>query len=732
MKKQLLLFGATIIAFALNAQTPLETFRFTSGNTIGENGSTGTGSASSITDYTGTPANAIYLDGTQSIDYGNLALNTTSGISFSFWLKPDESLNGAYRVFGKRGVCSNTNMVEVSLNGSNGLVSLAVRTSSGLAMSVRADYLEGVWQQFTFTVDKSDGKARVYRNGEYLGVSSTGISPSSIPATFTGNFLVANGPCVGVDGTKKYQGGFDDLEIYNSTLTAMEIQTSYAASNYDASSFRAQFIEQSLLVHHAFDSTLVSQKIMNEAHIADKDGNKNKALDVQKDRAYDLGNPSIITGNGVSFSFWIRPDVFTGSNIIFGKRSVCTWDNMFAVNANGTSKKINLELRSTAQQSSSVSVDYTPSVWQKITFTIDNAAGKLYSYKNGILEDSSTMTTGSIPSSFTTAASLVVGDGICATNSGMRYNGGIDEIYIYEQTLTPSQIADAFINDNDNMVISKVSEKFDEVRQFFIQNIDVTDRFDPATTTMNTALSLDGATSHNLGNPRIATNSNAGYTFSFWINPETGVGVDQMLFSKRSVCTWTNMFAFRVNGGTDKVTAEFRTTAQKAKAFAIDYIPGEWQQISFTVDFQDKKIRGYRNGVKVDSSTFVGNEFVTNYSSANLFIASDPCNVTMFKGGLDELKIYSIPLEDSEVRGKFQSEIVTELLDFVETKESLELYPNPASSIIYTEEGQLEIFDALGNQVLEAYSEGQLNISNLDSGLYIVIQNSKRTKLIVE
>ena len=66
------------------------------------------------------------------------------------------------------------------------------------------------------------------------------------------------------------------------------------------------------------------------------------------------------------------------------------------------------------------------------------------------------------------------------------------------------------------------------------------------------------------------------------------------------------------------------------------------------------------------------------------------------------------------------------------TPERLAIYPNPATSIINTEEGQLEIMDLTGSPVLSTQSNGKVDVSNLETGIYFVTQNGKRTKLIIE
>ena len=65
-------------------------------------------------------------------------------------------------------------------------------------------------------------------------------------------------------------------------------------------------------------------------------------------------------------------------------------------------------------------------------------------------------------------------------------------------------------------------------------------------------------------------------------------------------------------------------------------------------------------------------------------------------------------------------------------QQGLNIYPNPASSIINTEVGQLDIFDILGNRVLSTESTGKVDVSNLEPGIYFVTQNHKRTSFIIE
>jgi len=77
--------------------------------------------------------------------------------------------------------------------------------------------------------------------------------------------------------------------------------------------------------------------------------------------------------------------------------------------------------------------------------------------------------------------------------------------------------------------------------------------------------------------------------------------------------------------------------------------------------------------------------------------------------------------------------VITSLENLLEKEaKQLVIYPNPATSIINTEEGKLEIIDLTGNLVLSTESTGQVDVSSLDTGIYFVTQNGKNTKLVIE
>ena len=726
MKKILLLLLSLSLVTLGFTQTPapLEHYKFYYGSLTGENGTQGSGVYSSIADVKSENASAVSLSGSQTFNLGKPAINTSSGLTFSFWINPSSSNSGSRVLFGQRSVCTWDNMFAVNVNGTAKTISLELRTVGQKVSSLATSYEPNVWQRITFTVDRSTNEIKVYKNGE---LKSTGTLVSgSLATTFTAsaNLEVANSACAG----NRYVGGLDELKIYNDVLSLNDIVTDYNTQKPNELDVEGNC----LLAHYKFDSSLVDEKNLNPIGTADRNNVEGQAFYLSGSNTADLGNPTIGTANGLTFSFWMKPNgAMTGSRIIFGKRAVCNWDNMFGVRINGDSKQVIVEFRSTAQKATTLLLDYTVGTWQKVTFTVDQNENKVYGFKDGVVKDSVNITASSIPVTFTNNASLRIANDACIGTGLSRYIGGLDELFIYESTLSKTQVANAFSTDNDQQYSPLVRETFNNLSSLFADDMTLEERMEPITSDIDTALSLSGTESYNLGDPEIFTTADKGYTFSFWVRPDASLTGNGIIFGKRNVCTWTNMFGFNYNTVTSTINSEFRTANQKVAGLAVEYTVDEWQQIVYTVNLQDKKIRGYTNGVLTDSVVIVGNEIALNYASANILVANSPCAMDKFKGGLDEIKVYNKPLTHTEVLERYENPVITGLFN-QEERVGLNIYPNPTSSIIYTEIGLLKIVNSVGELVLSTNSNGQVNVAGLESGVYIVSQNSKQTKLIIE
>lgn len=103
---------------------------------------------------------------------------------------------------------------------------------------------------------------------------------------------------------------------------------------------------------------------------------------------------------------------------------------------------------------------------------------------------------------------------------------------------------------------------------------------------------------------------------------------------------------------------------------------------------------------------------------------------------------YSIPDSNfyyglTRLEGIILNIIPTEVSVNEYVKNNLELYPNPATDVIFIKnraenETEYAIFNVVGQEVQSGIADGQISISNLDNGLYIIKIGNQTAKFIVE
>lgn len=76
--------------------------------------------------------------------------------------------------------------------------------------------------------------------------------------------------------------------------------------------------------------------------------------------------------------------------------------------------------------------------------------------------------------------------------------------------------------------------------------------------------------------------------------------------------------------------------------------------------------------------------------------------------------------------------VVTSVEDKLLQENQLTVYPNPATEFIYTGAGFVQIYNQLGSLILSKNSNGKLDVSSLETGVYLLMIDNKRTKLVIE
>ncbi len=711
MKKKITYLISLLSLSAIGlSQTTLEHYKFDNGSVNGENGSIGNSSSplDKIANYKGEANKAINLTG-NSFTLGSPTINTSNGISFSFWIKPKANLPANTIILSQRDVCTGTNMFNINLRGSTQTVSLELRTPNG-ATSLHVNYTPNAWQKITFTVDKSNTKVYAYVDGLLRTTGSLNIM--TLANTYANTPIrVASTVCA----HSKYKGGLDEFRIYESTLTTAQVKNAFTSDG-------VSFDELYLLTHYKFDSTIISEEKINtpnpNANLTDRNQIANSATNLAGGN-FDLDPVNINTNNGITFSFWIKPLAsLAGDKIVLSRRSVCTGTNMFNINLNGSTQKVGIELR-TPIGASGLWVAYTPGVWQKITFSVDKTNAKIRAYVNGVLLQTGNLTASTLAPTFT--GTIKVASSVCNKNP---YKGGLDDVFIYPSKLTDLQISNAYTTDNDNQYNFSYKETFQSgLTNFTNPTLPIIGRTIGNTNSVDNALLLSGQ-SYDLGNPNIFTGQKLGYTFSFWIKPDVSLTGNTVVFGKRAICNHTNMFLVNLNGSTKKISLELRRSTGQVVTHSIGYTPGVWQQIVFIVNLDGNYITTFHNGAEGSTKMMGGNEVSLSYTPT-LKIAKSACPVAPYQGGLDEIKIYRIPLNSQKILDNYNS-VITNVFS-TETVKKATIYPNPVITELTIMQDNLLSVDVLNLNGMRVLSSGnnKVDVSSLENGVYLIQLNTK-------
>lgn len=366
-------------------------------------------------DRNATTFSAQSFDGTRSIAAAKSNIGTANGFSASLWIKP-QSQSGARSVVSERSSCGAVSFFEITLNGTSNTISLVLRNGSVGAGSVAANFTLDEWQKLTYTVDPTNGLLIAYVNG--VEVARKTVNTNVIPASFSSTSLnIGTGACVGNDGTLRYIGDLDDLTLYNKILTPTEVLDAYNADSDDA---------LNPAYSYSFDAdTRIDNNGMNNPYRQAQGGTTN------------LGNPSIRSNVGYTWSFWLNTDLVSTNEAILQKRDVCSHSDMFSFHVL-TDNTIHGEFRTSSQGVHSHRIDFTPNTWQNFTYVANTTNNYMYAYLDGELVDSSLFDATDFPSAYTTGIDLRVGYDICSSKSA--YVGGLDDVKIYNVPLTSDQI----------------------------------------------------------------------------------------------------------------------------------------------------------------------------------------------------------------------------------------------------------------------------------------------------
>lgn len=156
--------------------------------------------------------------------------------------------------------------------------------------------------------------------------------------------------------------------------------------------------------------------------------------------------------------------------------------------------------------------------------------------------------------------------------------------------------------------------------------------------------------------------------------------------------------------------------------------------IHYVCTFDGTIAKVYKNGVLFNSGVMAWNT-VNNANSFKLGI-SEGDFLGFFNGAIDDLKIYNVALNQSQVTGLFLNNNLSN--DSFENLSQTILFPNPVTDTFTIKSGfeieKVEVYNLTGQLVYQSKTT-ENNISNLINGVYLVkvtddLQNVTTSKLI--
>jgi hypothetical protein len=402
-----------------------------------------------------------------------------------------------------------------------------------------------------------------------------------------------------------------------------------------------------------------------------------------------------------TISVWVKMNSFNNNvnqfNPVFHYGHPILSSGSPAFNASVSAENIRL------YYGTNLSVQYTsgtitPSQWVHLVFVYNGTFSQLQFYKNGVLFSSVSpfnINTVNYNDIFT------LGAGVSVLGS---FNGAIDDLKIYDQALTASQIITLY-NPNTpptgllyhHTFNGKVEEEYARAK-FTEPNVNI---FTTGVTMPNAAINIAPGAQRTATFSNVPT-GNSARTVAVWLR----------LVNHNAINWWYgSQNSNQAFGMTIYNSPNFIRIFGWANDFDISQTVngGEWNH--FVITHDGTTLRVYRNGTLIGSSN-------RTYNTA---LNSGTFNIS--NGQFDDLRVYDYALTASEVTDLFNNSLSN--ADFYShSSSSIILYPNPTNSIFNLKIPNeiiktIKVYDFAGKELLTT-NQQQVDVSNLSVGIYIV------------
>jgi hypothetical protein len=420
------------------------------------------GGASLVADRFGNPKNAYSFDGNSGyIEVAGQQFNFASNMSFSVWVKYTVDNSAFKRVLDK---CTFNNggfragWDLVVFTDPNQFYSEFFSASDVQNFTPRISLTKGQWNCVVFT--KSGLVGRLYLNG--IIVQSFSFGNSKI--TNNGNCpLLIGAQCGGSSGPLSnvnsfFAGSIDDIFIYNRTLSDLEASALYGFDSPTSQPTTqptiriSSYLKNGLVAYYPFDGK-ADDNSGNGNHgvihggvslVTDRFGTLKNAYSFDGNSGYiEVAGQQFNFNNNLSVSLWVKPL----SPVPFSRMvDKCTYNNGvrqggWGVSLAGNSSTVSFFFSSPGGDQNSLFGPILKNRWTHVVVVKQYNRGRVYF--DGLLVVSLTLgstqiiSNGNMPLLFGAACHTY---SFPVTNLGDWFNGIIDDVALFNRTLTPSEV----------------------------------------------------------------------------------------------------------------------------------------------------------------------------------------------------------------------------------------------------------------------------------------------------
>jgi VCBS repeat-containing protein len=381
----------------------------------------------------------------------NVANHPTSNVTVEMWINPDAIADTPVLYAYAIGGSTDANHMRIDLTAAGG-----IRFWRGSAESTvtGSNFQVGVWSHLAVTWDSTSNTVTVFQDGAQVGTTTV---------TATAMSQVANGAVVLGNDQDTLGGGFQDGDAYDGKMAEVRVwnvkrDAADIAKDYDQTltGTESGLIRYWPLNEHggttAFDKTGTTNGVYqanntthpaaNDLPITDNDAPKiinTLGQAIKLDGTGDVITTSGIDLNNKSFSweFWGNRETSDGADIVLGARVSPGENSNNFLHAGWINSTFRFSFNGTDSDST---LDYTDSggsidVWAHWAGTYDVTSNLAKLYKDGQLVASKTFT-----NDLNTTAALLIG----GSQAGQNYNGLLDEVRIWNDVRTATEITDNY------------------------------------------------------------------------------------------------------------------------------------------------------------------------------------------------------------------------------------------------------------------------------------------------